>query len=168
MVLTDTEGRMLCCSPVRPGYCAGIAHLKGWRASLAGRREHVSDIVQAVARLLSHHQAATLDDALRAWTPTTPHTSTCQGQPCTRLELPAGPSARAEDRGACNMVASARNCPDSRCWTGAPVFTRDHRAPIDAVCARQRCEADATRVRRRRVAVDAGADRGPSEFELQW
>ncbi|MGW3407543.1 transposase family protein [Streptomyces sp. NPDC000888] len=137
MVLTDTEGRVLFCSPVRPGSCAditqarqlglvelladgpfmeiladagyqgmgaqtggrvvtpphrkfkknapawyeerhklkrkahssrrirvehGIAHLKNWR-SLArhlGRREHMSDIVQAVAGLLSHQQTAAL------------------------------------------------------------------------------------------------------------
>jgi hypothetical protein len=135
MVLTDDEGRMLFCSPVRPGSYAdisqvrqlglvklltdgpfievladagyqglgaqtggrvvtpphrkfkknapawyeerlqqqrkahsskrirvehGIAHLKNWR-SLArhhGRREHMSDIVQAVAGLLSHQQTA--------------------------------------------------------------------------------------------------------------
>ncbi|MET7379872.1 hypothetical protein ABZT08_13775 [Streptomyces sp. NPDC005526] len=39
----------------------GIAHLKNWR-SLArhhGRREHMSEIVQAVAGLLSHQQTAT-------------------------------------------------------------------------------------------------------------
>ncbi|WP_329364549.1 transposase [Streptomyces sp. NBC_00669] len=39
----------------------GIGHLKNWR-SLArhhGRREHMSDIIQAVAGLLSHQQAAT-------------------------------------------------------------------------------------------------------------
>ncbi|MFZ4157400.1 transposase family protein [Streptomyces griseoincarnatus] len=40
----------------------GIGHLKNWR-SLArhhGRREHMSDIVQAVAGLLSHQQTATM------------------------------------------------------------------------------------------------------------
>ncbi|WP_247195538.1 transposase family protein [Streptomyces sp. GESEQ-35] len=40
----------------------GIAHLKNWR-SLArhlGRREHLSDIAQAVAGLLSDQQTATL------------------------------------------------------------------------------------------------------------
>ncbi|MFE3441233.1 transposase family protein, partial [Streptomyces sindenensis] len=39
----------------------GIGHLKNWR-SLArhhGRREHMSDIIQAVAGLLPHQQAAT-------------------------------------------------------------------------------------------------------------
>ncbi|MEV6312139.1 transposase family protein [Streptomyces sp. NPDC051840] len=39
----------------------GIGHLKNWR-SLArhhGRREHMSDTIQAVAGLLSHQQAAT-------------------------------------------------------------------------------------------------------------
>ncbi|UIZ10922.1 transposase [Streptomyces sp. R527F] len=39
----------------------GIGHLKNWR-SLArhhGRREHMSDIIQSVAGLLSHQQAAT-------------------------------------------------------------------------------------------------------------
>ncbi|MFI8308930.1 transposase family protein [Streptomyces sp. NPDC085927] len=36
----------------------GIAHLKNWRALARhlGRREHMSDIVQAVAGLLSHQQ----------------------------------------------------------------------------------------------------------------
>ncbi|TVZ84807.1 DDE superfamily endonuclease [Streptomyces sp. BK340] len=143
MVLTDAEGRMLFCSPVRPGSCAditqarqlglaqlladgpfmeiladagyegmgaqtggrvlrpphrkfkknapawyeerheqqrkahssrrirvehGIAHLKNWRALARhhGRREHMSDIVQAVASLLSHQQTATLGRSLRA------------------------------------------------------------------------------------------------------
>ena len=40
----------------------GIGHLKDWR-SLArhhGRREHMSDIVHAVAGLLSHQQSAAL------------------------------------------------------------------------------------------------------------
>ncbi|MFJ2633338.1 hypothetical protein ACIO6U_15565 [Streptomyces sp. NPDC087422] len=39
----------------------GIGHMKNWR-SLArhhGRREDMSDIIQAVAALLSHQQAAT-------------------------------------------------------------------------------------------------------------
>ncbi|MFJ1732979.1 hypothetical protein [Streptomyces sp. NPDC088254] len=38
----------------------GIAHLKDWRAltSRLGRREHMSDTVQAVAGLLSHQQTA--------------------------------------------------------------------------------------------------------------
>ncbi|MBB4796211.1 IS5 family transposase [Streptomyces nodosus] len=40
----------------------GIAHLKNWRAlaSHLGRREHISDTVQAVAVLLSHQQTADL------------------------------------------------------------------------------------------------------------
>ncbi|MER5385701.1 transposase family protein [Streptomyces sp. NPDC002688] len=40
----------------------GIAHLKNWRALTRhlGRREHMSDIVQAVAGLLSHQQTAAL------------------------------------------------------------------------------------------------------------
>ncbi|WP_461097883.1 transposase family protein, partial [Streptomyces bullii] len=40
----------------------GIAHLKNWRALARhlGRREHISDIVQAVAGLLSHQQTADL------------------------------------------------------------------------------------------------------------
>ncbi|WP_405965508.1 transposase family protein [Streptomyces sp. NBC_00723] len=40
----------------------GIAHLKIWRALARhhGRREHMTDIVQAVAGLLSHQQTATL------------------------------------------------------------------------------------------------------------
>ncbi|MGW1958370.1 transposase family protein [Streptomyces sp. NPDC001920] len=143
MVLTDAEGRVLFCSPVRPGSCAditqarqlglaqlladgpfmeiladagyqglgtqtggrvvtpphrkfkknaptwyeerheqqrkahssqrirvehGIAHLKNWRALARhlGRREHMSDIVQAVAGLLSHQQTATLPRGLQA------------------------------------------------------------------------------------------------------
>ncbi|WP_310725943.1 transposase family protein [Streptomyces sp. N2A] len=142
IVLTDAEGRVLFCSPVRPGSCAditqarqlgpaklladgpvmwiladvgyqgmgaqigervvtpphrkfkknahawykerheqqrkthssrrirvehGIAHLKNWRALARrlGRREHMSDIVQAVAGLLSHPQSATLSQGFR-------------------------------------------------------------------------------------------------------
>ena len=40
----------------------GIAHLKNWRALARhlGRREHISDTVQAVAALLSHQQIADL------------------------------------------------------------------------------------------------------------
>ncbi|MFE4054551.1 transposase family protein [Streptomyces sp. YIM B13518] len=40
----------------------GIAHLKNWRtlARRLGRGEHMSDIVQAVAGLLSHQQTVTL------------------------------------------------------------------------------------------------------------
>ncbi|MFE7929873.1 transposase family protein [Streptomyces sp. NPDC057456] len=40
----------------------GIAHLKNWRALARhhGRREHMTNLVQAVARLLSHQQTATL------------------------------------------------------------------------------------------------------------
>ncbi|MCF0083136.1 transposase family protein [Streptomyces lomondensis] len=40
----------------------GIAHLKNWRALARhlGRREHMSDIVRAVASLLSHQQTADL------------------------------------------------------------------------------------------------------------
>ncbi|MGW6795809.1 transposase family protein [Streptomyces chartreusis] len=40
----------------------GIAHLKNWRALARhlGRREHMSDIIQAVAGLLSHQQAEDL------------------------------------------------------------------------------------------------------------
>ncbi|MFF8848207.1 transposase family protein [Streptomyces sp. NPDC015127] len=39
----------------------GIAHLKNWRALARhhGRREHISDTIQAVAVLLSHQQAVT-------------------------------------------------------------------------------------------------------------
>ncbi|WP_405469468.1 transposase family protein [Streptomyces canus] len=45
----------------------GIAHLKNWRALARhlGRREHMSEMVQAVAGLLSHQQTATLDHSLR-------------------------------------------------------------------------------------------------------
>lgn len=45
----------------------GIGHLKNWR-SLArhhGRREHMSDIIQAVAGLLSHQQTATMASGTR-------------------------------------------------------------------------------------------------------
>ncbi|MGW4027045.1 transposase family protein [Streptomyces sp. NPDC005009] len=45
----------------------GIGHLKDWR-SLArhhGRREHMSDIIQAVAGLLSHQQTATMASGTR-------------------------------------------------------------------------------------------------------
>jgi hypothetical protein len=140
MVLTDGDGRVLFCSPTRPGSCAditharqlglvklladgpaveiladagyqglgaqtggrvvtpphrkfkknapdwyeemyerqrkahssrrirvehGIAHLKNWRALTRhlGRREHMSDTVQAVAALLSHQQTADLTAA---------------------------------------------------------------------------------------------------------
>ncbi|MEU2874779.1 transposase family protein [Streptomyces olivoreticuli] len=45
----------------------GIGHLKNWR-SLArhhGRREHMSDIIQAVASLLSHQQTATMHRGAR-------------------------------------------------------------------------------------------------------
>ncbi|MEU2159327.1 hypothetical protein ABZ532_30705 [Streptomyces sp. NPDC019396] len=40
----------------------GIAHLKNWRALTRhlGRREHISDTVQAIASLLSHQQTADL------------------------------------------------------------------------------------------------------------
>jgi hypothetical protein len=43
----------------------GIAHLKNWRvlARHLGRREHLSDTVQAVAGLLSHQQTADLTSA---------------------------------------------------------------------------------------------------------
>lgn len=46
----------------------GIAHLKNWRALTRhlGRRVHMSDIVQAVAGLLSHQQTVTFDRGLRA------------------------------------------------------------------------------------------------------
>jgi hypothetical protein len=41
---------------------SGITHLKKWRALTRhlGRREHMSDMVQAVAGLLSHQQTADL------------------------------------------------------------------------------------------------------------
>ncbi|MEV0781007.1 transposase family protein [Streptomyces sp. NPDC050428] len=43
----------------------GIAHLKNWRALARhlGRREHMSDTVQAIAGLLSHQQSADLTSA---------------------------------------------------------------------------------------------------------
>ncbi|WP_331448866.1 transposase family protein [Streptomyces prasinus] len=45
----------------------GISHLKNWRALARhhGRREHMSDIIQAVAGLLSHQQAATMASGTR-------------------------------------------------------------------------------------------------------
>lgn len=45
----------------------GIAHLKNWRALARhhGRREHMSDIIQAVAGLLSHQQATTMAGGAR-------------------------------------------------------------------------------------------------------
>ncbi|MFD5787063.1 hypothetical protein ACIOEZ_16990 [Streptomyces sp. NPDC087866] len=41
----------------------GIGHLKNWRSLVQhhGRREHTSDIIQAVAGLLSHQQAANVN-----------------------------------------------------------------------------------------------------------
>ncbi|MEW2451958.1 transposase family protein [Streptomyces parvulus] len=44
----------------------GIAHLKNWRALTRhlGRREHMSDTIQAVAGLLSHQQTADLKPTL--------------------------------------------------------------------------------------------------------
>ncbi|WP_308114150.1 transposase family protein [Streptomyces brasiliscabiei] len=46
----------------------GIAHLKNWRALSRhlGRREHMSDIVQAVAGLLSHQHISDLTPARRS------------------------------------------------------------------------------------------------------
>ncbi|MGV9349937.1 transposase family protein, partial [Streptomyces spiralis] len=43
----------------------GIAHVKNWRALTRhlGRREHISDTLQAVAALLSHQQTADLTPA---------------------------------------------------------------------------------------------------------
>ncbi|MGW2556483.1 transposase [Streptomyces sp. NPDC001635] len=43
----------------------GIAHLKNWRALARhlGRREHISDTVQAIAGLLSHQQITDLKSA---------------------------------------------------------------------------------------------------------
>lgn len=45
----------------------GIGHLKNWRALARhhGRRQHMSDIIQAVAGLLSHQQTATMDSGTR-------------------------------------------------------------------------------------------------------
>ncbi|NYE43522.1 transposase [Streptomyces fulvorobeus] len=45
----------------------GIGHLKNWRALARhhGRREHMSDIIQAVAGLPSHQQTATVASSLR-------------------------------------------------------------------------------------------------------
>ncbi|MEU6497312.1 hypothetical protein ABZ890_44350 [Streptomyces sp. NPDC046984] len=43
----------------------GIAHLENWRALARqfGRREHISDTVQAIAGLLSHQQITDLNSA---------------------------------------------------------------------------------------------------------
>ncbi|MFJ3498454.1 transposase family protein [Streptomyces sp. NPDC086091] len=45
----------------------GIAYLKNWRALARhlGRREHMSDTVQAIAGLLSHQQTADLNPTWR-------------------------------------------------------------------------------------------------------
>ncbi|MEU9575618.1 transposase, partial [Streptomyces massasporeus] len=45
----------------------GIAHLKNWLALTRhlGRREHMSDIVQAIAGLLSHQRTADLIPTLQ-------------------------------------------------------------------------------------------------------
>ncbi|MET8030864.1 transposase family protein [Streptomyces avermitilis] len=45
----------------------GIGHLKNWRALARhhGRREHMSDIIRAVAGLLSHQQTATMGSGAR-------------------------------------------------------------------------------------------------------
>ncbi|MFF8381803.1 transposase family protein [Streptomyces sp. NPDC015661] len=56
----------------------GIAHLKNWRALARqlGRREHMSDMVQAVAGLLSHQQTADLGPRRQRWAPVAPKPST--------------------------------------------------------------------------------------------
>ncbi|MFF9091447.1 transposase family protein [Streptomyces sp. NPDC014991] len=62
----------------------GIAHLKNWRALARhlGRREHMSDTVQAVAGLLSHQQTADLTSARQEHqAPPTSSTPSCL--PCT-------------------------------------------------------------------------------------
>lgn len=45
----------------------GIGHLKNWRALARhhGRRVHMSDIIQAIAGLLSHQQTATMNSGAR-------------------------------------------------------------------------------------------------------
>ncbi|WP_256333662.1 hypothetical protein [Streptomyces sp. cf386] len=52
----------------RRGGLHGIAHLKNWRALARhhGRREHMSDLAQAVAGLLSHQQTAALSRGAQA------------------------------------------------------------------------------------------------------
>ncbi|MFD5015357.1 transposase family protein [Streptomyces chartreusis] len=64
----------------------GNAHLKNWRALARhhGRREHMSDIVQAVAGLLSHQQTATLHPQPTSVKTVSTTPSTRHGQPCTR------------------------------------------------------------------------------------
>ncbi|MDX2565151.1 transposase family protein [Streptomyces sp. TX20-6-3] len=63
----------------------GIAHLKNWRALARhlGRREHVSDMVQAAAGLLSHQQTADLDPHRQKRAPVPPKPSTSHRLPCT-------------------------------------------------------------------------------------
>lgn len=55
---TPAENTLLTPYPCRDG----IAHLKNWRALSRhlGRREHMSDTVQAIASLLSHQQTVDL------------------------------------------------------------------------------------------------------------
>lgn len=58
----------------------GIAHMKNWRALARhlGRREHMSDIVRAVAGLLSHQQTADTRSEHRAPLPSpAPHCLPC-------------------------------------------------------------------------------------------
>lgn len=56
------EGQRMAHSSRRIPVEHGIAHLKNWRALARhlGSREHMSDIVQAVAGMLSHQQTADL------------------------------------------------------------------------------------------------------------
>ncbi|MFJ8098305.1 transposase family protein [Streptomyces griseofuscus] len=64
----------------------GIAHLKNWRALARhhGRREHMSDIIQAVAALLSHQHAVSPSYPMNECKyRTSSYPSTCQRQPCT-------------------------------------------------------------------------------------
>ncbi|MEU8718717.1 transposase family protein [Streptomyces sp. NPDC048663] len=62
----------------------GIAHLKNWRALARhlGRREHMSDIVQAVAGLLSHQRTADPRHRRREQR-APPSSSTSHRLPCT-------------------------------------------------------------------------------------
>jgi hypothetical protein len=81
---------------IRVGH--GIAHLKNWLvlARHQGRREHMTDVIQSVAGLLSHQQAATLASDCHVRTPgeaelrvhhRQPHTSSQGGR--SRLNTPA-------------------------------------------------------------------------------
>ncbi|MFC9289371.1 transposase family protein, partial [Streptomyces sp. NPDC057052] len=63
----------------------GIARPKNRRAPARhlGRREHISDTVQAIAGLLSHRQTVELKPTVQTWTRATPKLATPHRLPCT-------------------------------------------------------------------------------------